>query len=344
MPEAKVTLVRHNFVKTYLPEACLERSEISLLNTVQSLPVPYNSECIRGATPKTNLKRVKNDQNIKIKEPKMAKINIKEAKKAQNEEKSDREAHPKSSYLSSGRGDVPVACEDDKVSPEQNSTSTTENMPAAGIMHASVPNTKPEAPTGHFYHIYKILSIILKVLPKKQVQTVQMPLIEVICSMLCPSDRHQYRLWARKGHLLYFIFKIAPSIIACGMRSCLLPYHYPLDQSPVALESLAFILAVIISSAHIAYDTELIRPLNAHKLHKPNIMGPSRLLYHYNSNGKSFYYLSLMLVQSCICLLLAWLYDHTNGLSKNKTLHLQPILSSLHDWKRCKVFTHATGV
>ena len=79
MPEAKVTLVRHNFVKTYLPEACLERSEISLLNTVKSLPVPYNSECIRGATPITNLKRVKNDQNIKIKELKMAKINIKEA-------------------------------------------------------------------------------------------------------------------------------------------------------------------------------------------------------------------------------------------------------------------------
>ena len=323
MPEAKVTLVKHNFVKICLPESCPKRSEIPLLKTVQPLPVSYIPEFIRGTLPIKNLKRVKNDQNIKrvidqnikIKEPQMAKINIKEAKNAQNKEESDREAPKKSSCLSSGRGDVPVACEDDKVSPEQNSTSMTENMPAAGIMHASVSNTKPEAPTGHPYYINKILSIIFKVIPKKQVQTIQMPLIEIICSMLCPSDRHQYRLWARKGHLLYFIFKIAPFIIACGMRSCLWPYQYPLDQSPGALESLAFTIAIIILSVHFAYDTALICPLNAHKSYKPYIMGPSRSFYHYNSNGKSFLYLSLMLVQSCKCLLLAWLYDHTNGLS-----------------------------
>ena len=322
MPEAKVTLVQHNFVKICSPEACPKRPETSLLKTVQPLPKSYCPECIRGTPPIENLKRVENGQNIKrvidqnqkIKEPKVAKIKIKEAKNAQNEEKSDRKAQLKSSCLSSGRGDVPVACEDDKVSPEQNSKSMTENMPAAGIIHASVSNTKPEAPTGHSYYIYKILSIIFKVIPKRQVQTVQMPLIDVICSMLCPSDRHQYRLWARKGHLLYFIYKIAPSIIARGMRSCLWPYHYPLDQSPGALISLAFILAIIISSVHFAFDTELIRSLNAHKSHKPNIMGPSRLLYHFNSNGKSFVYLSPISHASCLCLLLDWLYDHTNGL------------------------------
>ena len=90
-----------------------------------------------------------------------------------------------------------------------------------------------------------------------------MPLIEIICTMLCPSDRHQYRLWAQKGHLLYFIFKIAPYIIACGKRSCLWPYNYPLDLMPGALESLAYIMATIISSVHFAFDTELISPLDA---------------------------------------------------------------------------------
>ena len=159
-----------------------------------------------------------------------------------------------------------MAYEDVKTCPEQNSKSTIqENMPAAGIMHASVQKTKSEAPTGHNYIINKILSIIFKVIPKKPIHKIQMPLIEIICTMLCPSDRHQYRLWALKGHLLYFIFKIAPFIIARGMRSCLWPYYYPLDQSPCALESRAFIMANIILSVQFAFDTELICLLDAHK-------------------------------------------------------------------------------
>ena len=96
--------------------------------------------------------------------------------------------------------------------------------------------------------------------------------------MLCPSDPYQCRLWALKGHLLYFIFKIAPFIIACGMQSCLWPYYYPLDQPPGALESLAFIMATFILSAHFAFDTELIRLLDAHKNTQFKCFGPIKVI------------------------------------------------------------------
>ena len=307
MPEAKVTLVqKSNFVKNCLPDFCLERSENTLLKTVKTLPVSNNSKCIRGAPSLKklkNIKRVKNDQNIKRvidqkyknKRARRGQNKIKRGKKAHKSKKSYREAQSKNiqSSLTSGRGEVPVAYEDVKTCPEQNSKSKIqENMPAAGIMHASVQNTKSEAPTGHNYIINKILSIIFKVIPKKPIHKIQMPLIEIICTMLCPSDRHQYRLWALKGHLLYFIFKIAPFIIACGMRSCLWPYYYPLDQSPCALESRAFIMANIILSVQFAFDTELICLLDAHKTHNLNVLGPSRLYYHYNSNKISSPYLA----------------------------------------------------
>ena len=240
VPEAKVTLVqKSNFVKNCLPDFCLERSKNTLLKTVKTLSVSNNSKCIRGAPSLKkfkNLKRVKNDQNIKTvidqkyknKRARRGQNKIKRGKKAHKSKKSYREAQSKNiqSSLTSGRGEVPVAYEDVKTCPEQNSKSKIqENMPAAGIMHASVQNTKPEAQTGHNYIINKILSIIFKVIPKKPIHKIQMPLIEIICTMLCPSDRHQCRLWALKGHLLYFIFKIAPFIIACGMRSCLWPYQ-----------------------------------------------------------------------------------------------------------------------
>ena len=239
---------------------------------------------------KNDQKRVENDQNIKRvidqkyenKRARRGQNIIKRGEKAHKYKKSYREAQSKNyqSSLSSGRGEVPVAYEDVKTCPEQNSKSKIQkNVPAAGIMHASVQNTKSEAPTGQNYIISKILSIIFEVLPKNKIHKIQMPLINIICTMLCPSDRHQYRLWAQKGHLLYFIFKIAPFIIACGMLSCLWPIYYPLDQLPGALESLAFIMANIILSVQFAFDTELIRPLNAHKTIKPNNMGPSRLFY-----------------------------------------------------------------
>ena len=227
-----------------------------------------------------NIKRVI-DQKYKNKRARRGQNKIKRGKKAHKSKKSYREAQSKNiqSSLTSGRGEVPVAYEDVKTCPEQNSKSTIqENMPAAGIMHASVQKTKSEAPTGHNYIINKILSIIFKVIPKKPIHKIQMPLIEIICTMLCPSDRHQYRLWALKGHLLYFIFKIAPFIIACGMRSCLWPYYYPLDQSAGALESLAFTMATFISSAHFAFDTELIRLLDAHKNTQFKCFGPIKVI------------------------------------------------------------------
>ena len=299
MPEAKVTLVRKtNFVTKCLPETCLKRPENSLLKTVISLPVSNNSECTRDALSfkkLKNIKRVENDQIIKNKRAICGQNKIKRGEKAQNFSKSDREAQSKNkiSSLTSGRGEVPVAYEDVKTCPEQNSKSKIQqNMPAAGIMHASVQKTKSEAPTGHDYNIDKILSIIFKVLPKKPIHTIQMPLIEIICTMLCPSDRLQYRLWANKGHLLYFIYKIAPFIIACGTRSCLWPYNYPLDLLPGALESLAFIMATIILSVQFAFVTELISPLNAHKNIQNNVLGLKRLFYHSNSNGNPSFILA----------------------------------------------------
>ena len=294
MPEAKVTLVQKpNFVKNCLPDFCLERSENAFLKTVEYPPVSNYSKCIRGAPSLKklkNIKRVKKDQNIKRvidqkyknKRARRGQNKIKRGKKAHKSKKSYREAQSKNmqSSLTSGRGEVPVAYEDVKTCPEQNSKSIIlQNMPAAGIMHASVQNTKSEAPTGHNYITNKILSIIYKVIPKKPIHKIQMPLIDIICTMLCPSDRHQYRLWALKGHLLYFIFKIAPFIVACGSRSRLWLIYYPLDQSPGAFESLALIMANIILSVQVAFDTELIRSFNAHTQIKPNNMGRSRLFY-----------------------------------------------------------------
>ena len=126
--------------------------------------------------------------------------------------------------------------------------------------------------------------------------------------MLCPSDPYQCRLWAQKGHLLYFMFKPASFIIACGTRLWL--YYYPLDQPPGALVSLAFIMATFLS-VHFAFDTELIRLLDAHKTHNPNVMGPSRLYNHYNSNKLSSPYLARCdKVSYCLWLML-WLYDYS---------------------------------
>ena len=268
-------------VKTKTVQKCVENDQNQKnIKSVKLTKKFKNKRARRGQNKMKRGKRaqnkIKRGQRVQIKRGKRAqnkikrgqRVQIKRGERAQNIEKSDREAQSKFqiSSLSSGRGDVPVAYEDDKASPEQNSNSmNNKHLPAAGIMHASVQNTKPEAPTGHCNIIYKILSIIFKVIPKNPIYTIQIPLIEIICTMLCPSDRHQYRLWAQKGHLLYFIFKIAPYIIACGQRSCLWPYNYPLDLMPGALESLAYIMATIILSVHCAFDTELISPLDALK-------------------------------------------------------------------------------
>ena len=331
MPEAKVSLVqKNNFVKFCLPETRLKRSAKLFLPTVKTLPVSYYSECFKPPT-KNNIKRVEIDQKIKRVEIDQNK-KIKEPKVARKSE-----AHKKSSSLSSGRAEVPVAYQDDKTCPEQNSKSIIKSTPFAGIMPASVRNRKSEAPPGQSISIYRKLSFIFKVmlksglkkcqnglgkrqnglekrpkgLEKCQIKSIQLLLFKIICKMLCPSDPYQCRLWAQQGHLLYFIFKIAPFIIACGIRSCLWPYYYPLDQLPGALESLAFIMATSILSVHFAFDTELIRPLDAHKTNKPNVMGLSRLFYHYNSNRISSPYLARCDKVSCCLWLILWLYNHS---------------------------------
>ena len=281
MPEAKVALVSEfNFV-TNLPVSCLKRPVNMLPKTVQTLPVSKNlKNSKRGERAQNDLKRGERAQN-----------EIKRGQRAQNPPMSNAEAQFQNdlSSLSTGRGEVPVAFEYDK---PVLSRTPDENMPAAGIMHASVQETKSEARTGHDYKIDKILSIIFKVLPKKPIFTIQMPLIEFICTMLCSSDRLQYRLWARKGHLLYFIYEIAPSIIACGMQSCLWPYQLPLDQPPGALEPLAFVMAIIYLSVLYAFVTELICLSDAHKTLQNNVLGLKRLFYHSNSNGNPSFILA----------------------------------------------------
>jgi len=144
VPEAKVTLVQKpNFVKNCLPDFCLERSENAFLKTVEYPPVSNYSKCIRGAPSLKklkNIKRVKKDQNIKRvidqkyknKRARRGQNKIKRGKKAHKSKKSYREAQSKNiqSSLTSGRGEVPVAYEDVKTCPEQNSKSIIlQNMP-----------------------------------------------------------------------------------------------------------------------------------------------------------------------------------------------------------------------
>ena len=123
-------------VKTKTVQKCVENDQNQKnIKSVKLTKKLKNKRARRGQN------KIKRGQRVQIKRGEKAHIKIKRGERAQNIEKSDREAHSKFqiSSLSSGRGDVPVAYEDDKASPEQNSNSmNNKHLPAAGIMHASV--------------------------------------------------------------------------------------------------------------------------------------------------------------------------------------------------------------
>ena len=79
----------------------------------------------------------------------------------------------------------------------------------------------------------------------------------------------------------FIIFYIQNRPFYCSLWIAKPPVAYLLSARPITLtfESLALIMAKIILSVQVAFDTELIRSFNAHTQIKPNNMGRSRLFY-----------------------------------------------------------------